>query len=431
MKVVYKIGGGAVGDGARITRVSGDGSKFEIMVDGKTERFSEIILKADDAPTPTPTPTPEPTPTPTPTPTPAPEGEPTPTPTPTTPPIVTTDIAQMLARAQPGETIIAADGSHGVVNLDGIAAGVTLQAETLHGAHFDKINIQNTNGFNITGVACWPTSGEPVGTNKEYSIRGLKSARDVAVRDCLFKGRVDSEDYPTWALADWRGWARGAVLLDGDDCTVSGCDAFGVRFGFALTGNRAIYNTARVFGASGDAFRAGGSDSFARNIVAADMVYMNDGNHPDAFQAFNTAAPLTGLTVENFVFLEWLSNAWDSPLRWHEKQNRFGIAQGIGLHNGPYSNITLTDGYVRNNAATAIRINNADGVTISRVNAGSCDFGKPAYDARFPKIDVAGSGLSINNCEAEQFVGAASTGTGNTKPNYSAPMPAWAKALIG
>jgi hypothetical protein len=311
----------------------------------------------------------------------------------------------MLARAQPGETIYAADGSHGVINIDGIAAGVTLQAETLHGAHFDRINLENTNGFNIAGVACWPTSGEPVGTNKEYSIRGLKSARRCYVSDCLFKGRVDSEGYPTWALADWRGWARGAVLLDGDDCAVYDSRAIGVRFGFALTGNRAIYNAARVFGASGDAFRAGGNDSLARNIVAADMVYMNDGNHPDAFQAFNTAAPLTGLTVENFVFLEWLNNAWDSPLRYNSGLSRFGIMQGIGLHNGPYSNITLTDGYVRNNAATAIRINNADGVTISRVNAGSCDFGKPAYDARFPKIDVRGSAINISGSTAEQFAG--------------------------
>lgn len=47
-KVVYASNGGSVGDGMRITRVSENGTKFEILVDPSEERFSEVVLRAED-----------------------------------------------------------------------------------------------------------------------------------------------------------------------------------------------------------------------------------------------------------------------------------------------------------------------------------------------------------------------------------------------
>ena len=40
-----------IGDGIRITRVSGEGSTLEVMVDAKTGRYSEVIL-SDGSPVP-------------------------------------------------------------------------------------------------------------------------------------------------------------------------------------------------------------------------------------------------------------------------------------------------------------------------------------------------------------------------------------------
>jgi len=39
-----------VGDGLRPTRISEGGKKFEILVDEKTERYSEVFYKVDDTP---------------------------------------------------------------------------------------------------------------------------------------------------------------------------------------------------------------------------------------------------------------------------------------------------------------------------------------------------------------------------------------------
>lgn len=64
MKVRYASNGGPVGDGVRITRVWTDQRGFQrmaVMVDEKTERYSEIEVVADDISAPDETPEPEPT----------------------------------------------------------------------------------------------------------------------------------------------------------------------------------------------------------------------------------------------------------------------------------------------------------------------------------------------------------------------------------
>ena len=48
MPVVYKSNGARVGDGLRVTRVSLGGEKFEILIDPKTERYSEVAIAAPD-----------------------------------------------------------------------------------------------------------------------------------------------------------------------------------------------------------------------------------------------------------------------------------------------------------------------------------------------------------------------------------------------
>ena len=65
-KVVYASNGAVIGDGVRVTRISNGGQKIEVMVDPKTERFSEVILVSDatDPVDPPPDPTPDPDPVP-------------------------------------------------------------------------------------------------------------------------------------------------------------------------------------------------------------------------------------------------------------------------------------------------------------------------------------------------------------------------------
>lgn len=52
MKITYESNGQTVGDGIRVTRVSGGGQKLEVLVDIKTERWSALALVGDAAPGP-------------------------------------------------------------------------------------------------------------------------------------------------------------------------------------------------------------------------------------------------------------------------------------------------------------------------------------------------------------------------------------------
>ena len=61
-KVVYASNGAVIGDGVRVTRISNGGQKIEVMVDPKTERFSEVILVSDATDPVDPTPDPDPVP---------------------------------------------------------------------------------------------------------------------------------------------------------------------------------------------------------------------------------------------------------------------------------------------------------------------------------------------------------------------------------
>lgn len=62
-KIVYASNGSVIGDGVRITRVSEDGQKLEVLVDPKTERYSEVVLvKEETQPEPDPEPEPQPEP---------------------------------------------------------------------------------------------------------------------------------------------------------------------------------------------------------------------------------------------------------------------------------------------------------------------------------------------------------------------------------
>lgn len=422
-KVVYASNGGAIGDGVRVTRISGGGTKFEVMVDPKTERYSEVVLAAD-APDPAPDTTPDPAPPPVVTPPPV-----------TSPPVVGGNLQAWLRAAAPGDTIHLPDGTYGSEVISGCADNITLQAETKHGAHFERLTLTNVRGLTISDIAGWPLSSVPVSNNKLYCITGDATATDVMVDGALFMGHPDGQNYARWQLADWRDRAQGGVILDGSGCSVMNSTATGVRFGFALTGDVARFSNLRVMGMSGDAYRCGGSNTYAIGILAADAVYMNDGNHPDAFQAFGKRVNgantlLSGLTIERFLFLEWLHNAPDSQLRFNANLNRFGILQGVGLHNPPYSNVTLRDGIVKVGTANGVKISGAAGATAERVATMNVDHGRPAYDARFPKIDITGSNLTLIDCQAEQFAGSVATGHNGTKPDYSAPLPAWAQALV-
>lgn len=129
--------------------------------------------------------------------------------------------------------------------------------------------------------------------NKICGIISDPSTARIVIDDAICQGHIDSANHAQWTLAEWRSRGLGGALLQGADSQISNSYAEGVRFGFAAAGIGGLLHRLRVFGASGDAFRTVGDNVTASDLLATDLVYMADGNHPDGLQGFGDVAKKT------------------------------------------------------------------------------------------------------------------------------------------
>lgn len=480
-RIVYKSNGGAIGDGIRITRVSGGGQRLEVLVDPVAERWSEVVLVADtSAPTPDPDPVPVPDPVPDPTPVPPaptdpaptdpaptdPNPAPTPTPTPVpTPPIggttVAVDVADLVAKVSalngPG-TIGIKRGHYDNLVLSGIKKGgkVTIIAEDRREALFERITISASTDLRLEGLGTVPKDVPVLNPKvKNYGITALPDTARIEVADAFCRGHLDSANHAHWTKAEWDGRALGGVFLQGADSLIAGCYAEGVNFGFNLTGDRSTIRGAYVFGASGDAFRLAADGLTAEDMLGTDLIYKDDGNHPDLCQGFkgtggSTIRGVHGLTLRRLAGIEWTVR-YDNPLRVAVDANNVanktpGIMQGFGYHATGHTDLDLEDIWIRTAVSNGIHIGGVTNLRGRRWTVLSGDYEVrddryPApmqpganYDTRFPKIAVNASGaVDVADTLAEAYSGGLTAMIVNrqdaTDASYALAEPAWVAAI--
>ena len=449
MKAVYKSNRGRVGDGLRPTRISEGGQKFEILVDEKAERYSEVIFVDDEATTEPPVvdePLPEPEPeTP-------PVGEDT---TPggdtgggvVTPPVIgstvavnETDLRDKIT-ANPGKTIGMKSGRWGAFTMNG-GRGVTVVAENPGQAIFDKFDVTNTTGGGLHGLSVIPR-GDTLKASNNVEIYGFDLKPGVSgmtLSGLTVKSGDDSAGHFNWTQAQWLKRAMGGLQISGTNCTVDGLRCEAIRFGLALVGSGNKATNTSMVGVSGDAVRINDSNNQVIGFYGSDGVLV-DANHPDVVQMFGRYNPSSGtyalmsnVLVRDFVFLEWTKNP-TNPLRITQGpgQGKYGVMQGIGMHNPPYANIKLNRVFITTGLLNGVKISNVNGADLTDVTVASAYYGTPYYDRRFPGILVSGSNVTSKNCRANQFSGGAVQAgvNGNAVLDYSTdPTPAWAKPII-
>lgn len=174
-KVVYASNGAVIGDGMRITRVSQGGQKLEVLVDAKTERFSEIELRGD---APQPEPDPEPTPDPEPEPVPDPEPEPTPDPGPLPAPSVHVSgqaaLNSAIAAAGPGDVIAVGAGTYDLSLRRQIGQGVvTIIPEPGAAPEFRTLSASGAEGWMLNGLTFRQAANASKGA-KNFEMSGSR-----------------------------------------------------------------------------------------------------------------------------------------------------------------------------------------------------------------------------------------------------------------
>lgn len=447
------------------------GGQIELMPDPRDGRFVGVYLDnegsgtggGDPAPAPEPTPdpvpdpspSPDPAPAPDPVPDPAPAPDPAPTPVPA-PPIVggtvatdAADLIEKITALPPGGHIIGmANGSHGTLALSGVPAGVTVMvvAENRHAAVFRSITVAGVSGLSLSGLRC--ELGGPVafpGANKTYHINIAPSAPGTVLDDIDIRPAGAAADgFRHWTPAEWRQWGWGGIQSQAPNTVIRGCRAMAVRFGFGLLGANSMIEDCAVIGSSGDGIRVNASGCVVRKTITTDLVEIGDGNHPDHLQAFGQVVNgqnqmLSDLTISEFVMADLLSFDQAEP-RWDPAtmmrfntfgngQSIWGGPQGIGLHNPPYSNVTLRNVVGLLDHPNGVRIAGGANHVLENVVLASANryVGAPAmiggtatFDTRFPKIDVAANGLTMSGCRSHQVAGTAATVGGWSKTTYDA-----------
>lgn len=349
-----------------------------------------------------------------------------------TPPIVGTTVASdaadlmdkvsLLGSSTGDYTIGLKDGHHDVVSFNNLDIGgkLTIVAENSRGAKCERINLNgNSKNIKIDGIGTCPKgeiTASGLGNVKLYGITASPQSSFIEIENAFCQGHLDSANHAYWSKAEWRARGIGGIFLQGQDSSARNIYCEGVRFGVNLTGDRSLAENCYIFGASGDAFRGAAHDLTFRNCLGTDLVYMDDGNHPDLFQVFlvvnGTNITVRGLRVEYLAGYDWTVRS-DNPMRFRSEakpqMQGWGRMQGVGMHQTMFLNPILTDIYIRTPIANGIHIGGTDGLYGRRWNVLNSDYGLPSFDTRFPKISVnansANNPVDVEDTIAEAYSG--------------------------
>lgn len=344
-RIAYKSNGGTIGDGTRITRVSGGGQKLEVMVDEKTGRFSEVVLVADAPAEPEPEPEPPVGPTP-PDPDPAPpppDPGPAPIPQPGTPgaAITTeTELRTALGNAKAGDVLPVA-GNFPAITLTGVkfnGGKVTIKGS--HAATLEQLTLNGCANMRLESFKVMPKGVfTKVGGAIPFLLKGDGATTDIEVEDCDLWGGPDAPNYLNWTLAEWNAQKVGGIQFMGQRVALRDNCALAVNFGYSVLGSDMEFTRNRVAGFSADAFRGNANNLTATGNWATDA-YAIDSNHPDGIQVFGRYLGTKGQyeLIQNQLWEDTIIMEYSTPT---DTRGSLGASlQLIGYHNPPYKDIT-------------------------------------------------------------------------------------------
>ncbi len=315
-------------------------------------------------------------------------------------------LIESLQNAEGGD-VIEAQGAFGSVSLKGIRPDGPVTVIGNAGAHFERLEMKACMNLHWTGLSCWPLGAVSKSGGKAipYLVTADATSAQIEVSRSIFRGRKDSDGHAGWARQDWQAAKIGAVMLRCPGGVVRSNKAIGVSFGYTIAGRGSELFDNIVFGFSGDGLRVSEDNCVVIGNRVTDAVKI-DGNHPDAFQAFKKSGLLKGLVVKDNLIIEWTVRR-DNPLR--------AKLQGLGMHDGPYSDVVIRDNRVACSSYHGIRVNATMNVEITGNRVRHVD----GIKGQFPRISVSNcSGrIIVENNEAEKFL--TPGGANNRKPNYS------------
>lgn len=276
-----------------------------------------------------------------------------------------------------GDRLLLKDGSYGALNLWMVSFKSPVVVQSLNGknARFDNILLnQGVSNITLRNLSVWPTDPRNPGV---YSLVTSYIGSSFILVDGLdIRAGADAANYMSWSQSEWLARKVGALDLAGTNSIVQNSSALGTNGGFSTEGSDSAILNNRVEGFSGDALRAIGNNSTVSGNVAKNCFQVNE-DHLDGFQSWAPTAggSLSGLKIERNTIIEWTS-PMSNPFRCE--------LQGIGLFDGPYYNISITNNVVSVTAPHGITVAGGHNVQITNNTV----VNNKGIEGQFPWVDV-------------------------------------------
>jgi len=302
-----------------------------------------------------------------------------------------------------GDTLLLSDGSHGYLKLYNVPMNGPVIIKSLNEkkAHFTKIElIGTTSNLTFQQLSAW--SLDPASSTGPI-IWTAKTTSKIVLDGLDIRSVAGSTEFMTWSAADWTSKQKNAIKLDGADSEVRGNRITGVYTGITATGMNAKIERNVVDGYNGDGIRPLGNNTVVRGNRIQNCV-VTDANHDDGIQSWaTTAGGVDGLTLDSNVIAEW-TGAADHPLRCK--------LQGIGLFDGPYTNLVISNNLVVTDQYHGISVYGGQGVRIANnsvINARGITGTTPYIAVRPNKNGTLPIDVLVANNVAMSIQGASST----------------------
>ena len=301
-----------------------------------------------------------------------------------------------------GDTILLSDGSHGGLKLYNVPMNSTVIIKSLNKkkAHFTGIQLLGTtSNLTFQNLSVWALN--PASAPADI-IWTSNSTSKIILTGLDIRSVATSTEFMTWTAANWTANQKHGVRLDSADSEVRGNHITGVYMGISATGVNAIIEGNVIDGYNGDGIRPLGNNAVVRGNKIKNCV-VTDKNHDDGIQSWAGAAgPVDGLTIDSNVITEW-TGAADHPLRCK--------LQGIGLFDGPYNNLVISNNLVVTDQYHGISLydgHNARIVNNTVVNARGLTGTTPYIAVRPHKNGTPSTDVLVANNVAMSIQGAAS-----------------------
>lgn len=315
-------------------------------------------------------------------------------------PFVGLEAAFDSGKVKGGDTLLLKGGAYGPIDIKAsFDTPVIIQSQTEKSAHFDWIQLSaGVRNITLKNLSVWPSNPAE---GRNFLVRSFETTSDITFDGLDIRSEEQAADFMSWSAAKWKARMYSGILMEGQRSVAIRNKLTGINFGITIGSGRVVNNF--INGYSGDALRAYSNSVVKRNRVL--NCVQIDENHADGFQSWAASEPVRNLTLDSNVIIEWTGDQ-SHPLR-------CGL-QGIGLFDGPYDNLTITNNLVAVSSYHGIAVYGARGARIIN-NTVVHVFGKTAQEPWLGVFDFKSGAPStdvlVANNAAMRFMGTTNAAT--------------------